>query len=64
MSHGLVVCSLCNREVHQDGPRSVQNGWRHCDDGSPRCPGASSAYARREDVSGKACFRDAVDGER
>ena len=52
MSTGIVICSVCSREVHQDGPRewhgkSDPNGtatWRHCEDKTPVCSGAAIAY--------------------
>ena len=56
MSYGLVVCSKCSREVHQDWPHQ---GWRHCEDKTPRCDGASSIYPRsRADIVGRFCGRD------
>ena len=42
MSTGLVVCSICHREVHQDGP---EHSWTHFNDQSPRCEGAEILYA-------------------
>ncbi len=57
MSYGLVICSVCKREVHQTSPGS--NGWTHCEDSTPRCPGAVSAYpASDEEIVGKYCGRD------
>lgn len=40
MSKGVVICSSCERKVHQDG-----NKWTHCDDGTPRCLNALSVNA-------------------
>jgi hypothetical protein len=57
MSQGIVVCSTCKHEVHQDGPAAA---WQHCDDGSPRCDGAQSVYpASTGEIEGKWCGRDA-----
>jgi hypothetical protein len=60
MSTGLVICSTCRREVHQDSRRSpLEKGWYHCDDGTPRCAGAHSAYPQTADeVRGPACCAD------
>lgn len=61
MSAGLVVCSKCRREVHQDGPRDQAAGsrsWRHCEDKTARCDGATSEHATPEQVQGVACFAD------
>lgn len=64
MSSGIVICSKCKREVHQDGPR-VPSGsftvatWRHCEDKTPRCAGATSDYPRSvADIVGKWCGAD------
>lgn len=59
MSSGLVICSLCRREVHQDGLKNIERGWRHCDDSSPRCAGATSTYPRtRSEICGRFCGAD------
>lgn len=62
MSYGMVICSKCCREVHQDGPREVANGWTHCEDRTPRCDGAQSVYPSRErtEVKGKWCAADDI----
>lgn len=62
MSTGLVICDICHREVHQDGPVDA-NGratWRHCNDKTPAsdCVKAQVRYGSREEVVGKACFAD------
>lgn len=63
MSNGIVVCSICGREVHQDGP-AVKVGayeqytWLHCEDKTPRCEGAISDFAMGKDPVGKWCGRD------
>lgn len=47
MSWGVVACSVCRREVHQNGPEDPKtrtHGWTHCEDGTPRCEGSVSAY--------------------
>lgn len=66
MSAGLVVCSACRREVHQNGPYKYpekppgfrESTWQHCEDQTPICIGASAPYADRHEVKGKACFAD------
>ena len=35
MSTGMVICSRCQREVHQDGDHRIRKGWRHCNGASP-----------------------------
>lgn len=56
MSYGVVACSKCRREVHQNGPVVhhsscktptrcyCPHGWTHCEDLSARCEGAESSY--------------------
>lgn len=76
MSAGLVICSNCSREVHQDGPRQhnamrckcphdtgwCPAGWRHCEDKTPRCEGASSAYPKQKDyIVGGYCGADGIE---
>lgn len=62
MSWGLVICNVCRREVHQDGERNIPDGpnqWRHCEDKTPRCDGATSRYlAAGERPTGAYCERD------
>ena len=61
MSTGLVICSECKREVHQDGPHLLDepDTWRHCEDKSPRCKGADSTYPQdRSEIVGKFCGMD------
>ena len=56
MSFGLVICSTCKREVHQDGENHT---WRHCEDKSPRCEGADSVYpSDKSGIAGKFCGMD------
>lgn len=60
MSCGLVICSECRREVHQDGPDQT---WRHCQDKTPRCDGAVSRYpSSRAEIVGPFCGADDLDG--
>lgn len=55
MSSGIVVCSVCNREVHQDGLRA----WRHCEDRTALCSDGSGIYpASTEAIVGRWCGRD------
>lgn len=59
MSTGMVICSRCRRELHQWGHQSIERGWLHCEDNTPRCEGATSDYPRRaEDVRGEYCEAD------
>jgi hypothetical protein len=62
MSYGMVICSKCQHELHQSGPREVANGWEHCDLDTPRCEGAESIYPSRErsEVKGKWCASDDI----
>ena len=55
MSTGMLICELCYREVHQDGPNHT---WTHCEDQSPRCEGAGSVWPFMGHVKGKWCGRD------
>lgn len=48
MSYGIVICSVCSRELHQGGNREIANGWRHCEGNTPKCEGASAEYAVNE----------------
>ncbi len=60
MSYGIVICSICFREVHQIGPQnSIEKGWRHCEDKTPRCKGAQSVYPKdKSQIKGKWCGMD------
>lgn len=71
MSYGLVICSSCRREVHQDGPnhptgptgRQLAKTWTHCEDKSPRCDGAVSVYPKQaQEIVGPVCCRDELGG--
>ena len=56
MSYGLVICSACKREVHQDGENQT---WRHCEDKTPRCEGAVSSYpTEKSEIIGDFCGKD------
>jgi hypothetical protein len=69
MSSGVVVCSACRREVHQDGPPAWPSPgaaltWRHCEDKTPRCAGAHSAFpASPADIVGRWCGMDQTPGQ-
>lgn len=64
MSTGLVICSVCLREVHQDGDRAIRNGWRHCGRRDARgvsviCDGGIAVFPGPADrVNGPACEMD------
>ncbi len=53
MSTGLVICSVCHHEVHED-----QRGWYHCD-GGMICNGGRAIYPENvSEIQGKWCGRD------
>lgn len=62
MSAGIVVCSACRREVHQDGPLvDGRSGWSHCEDKSPICDDAGAVYPDAgEQPRGHWCGRDDI----
>lgn len=55
MSTGLVICSVCLREVHQDGPNQ---SWTHCEDRTARCENANSVYPLMGHIKGEWCGKD------
>jgi len=56
MSYGVVICSLCKREVHLEN-----RTWIHCEDGTALCNGANPIYPHTlADIRGKWCGRDDV----
>jgi hypothetical protein len=57
MSYGIVICTICRREVHQN-PNSRE--WYHCEDQTSRCVGANCiAPDEPSDIAGRWCGRDA-----
>lgn len=59
MSTGMVICSACKRELHQDGDKAIQNGWIHCPDKTAMCIGAHAEYPKSpSDIKGPWCGRD------
>jgi len=57
MSAGIVVCSICYHEVHQNS-----GGWFHCDSKTPICDGARPEYPTSTAyIEGKWCGRDGED---
>lgn len=73
MSSGIVICSICRREAHQDGPRKhtdgcrcasndtgyCRAGWTHCEDKTPTCDGAEIVYPPTIDrIRGRYCGMD------
>ena len=61
MSTGIVVCSICSREVHQ----SVYHKWTHCEDATPLCPYAERVYPKSTDeIKGAWCGSDGSPRER
>jgi hypothetical protein len=56
MSWGILICSKCKREIHQDGP---DHSWTHCEDKTSICDGAGKIYpTSREQIKGKFCGKD------
>ena len=45
MSYGIVICSKCKREVHQDGS---EHSWRHCEDKTAICQNAEDCWRAGE----------------
>lgn len=62
MSFGLVGCSKCRHEIHQDRDENGNLFWYHCDDKSRICEGATSLYLNRDGIVGKACYGDELNG--
>ena len=66
MSYGIVVCSKCRREVHQNGGMECGMGWTHCTGssaapGSPICKGAKAVYpSSTEEIVGAYCGADGM----
>lgn len=60
MSSGIVICSVCSGEVHQDGPRSDgPRAWRHCHAKTALCPDATVIYpTSTAAIVGPWCGRD------
>lgn len=59
MGTGLVICSRCQREIHQDGDRDLRNGWQHCEDGTPICEDSGTRYpSTRSEIRGRYCGAD------
>ena len=54
MNYGIVICSKCNREVHQhwtsDDIAVTFDGWYHCEDKSSLCQGATMIYLGGENL--------------
>lgn len=61
MSAGLVICSVCRKEVHQDGPKQT---WRHCSrfhGWTSLCEQADKVYPKtREEIVGLFCQADGL----
>lgn len=73
MSMGIVVCSRCDREVHQDGPKITVEAhgykqqvstWQHCEDRTAMCKNATPDYARERKIIGVMCGMDGAASER
>lgn len=66
MSSGVVMCSKCKKEVHQNGLKDVNNctAWTHCSGtwlkpGTPICEGAKVVFAALGELKGDWCGADA-----
>lgn len=68
MSYGLVICSKCKKEVHQEklvGEQTsrvtfnLKNIWMHCEDTTTICKGAEAVFPKsRSEIVGKPCMKD------
>jgi len=59
MSYGLAICANCHKEVHQTGDSTIEKGWIHCEDNTPRCADAGSIYAEdKTQIVGNWCGAD------
>ncbi len=67
MSYGLVICSFCKREVHQDGTKDATTGrhaWKHCNTGSWICHDAKAIHPQsRDEIMAEFCGADDFDGK-
>jgi hypothetical protein len=60
MSTGIVICSVCFRELHQSPNRK----WYHCEDNSLECKEGYHEYAMElKRIKGRWCGAD-NDGEK
>ena len=58
MSTGIIICSICHRELHQQSDRS----WYHCEDATPECkPGQHEYAGKLSRIKGKWCGADRYD---
>jgi hypothetical protein len=58
MSYGIVVCSKCNREIHQH-TNAKSRQWYHCEDSTGMCDQADAIYpASMQQVKGNYCGKD------
>ena len=61
MSTGIVKCSKCSKEVHQEGEDFGygKHSWIHCESNRPMCEDASAEYVHKiSDIVGKWCGKD------
>jgi hypothetical protein len=65
MSWGIVACSKCRREMHQNGPVVDDVAtWLHCEDQSPACEGGRFCPEYEDEVRGKFCQIDGMGEQR
>lgn len=63
MGCGIIICSVCSREIHQTGPKMYEGrrGWTHCEDRTPMCIGGKPAYPHsKRDIVGLWCGCDEI----
>uniref|UniRef100_A0A6M3LE14 Uncharacterized protein n=1 Tax=viral metagenome TaxID=1070528 RepID=A0A6M3LE14_9ZZZZ len=61
MSTGIIICSKCKREMHQEGQKDVWGKfiWTHCEDKTPRCSEGEAVWPENEcEIAGKFCGKD------
>lgn len=58
MSCGIMVCSVCRREIHQDGPKNGRHTWRHCNTKSAICYDACPDWAAVGEPRDEFCGAD------
>ena len=57
MSYGIMMCGICQREIHQD---DSDHTWRHCMDKTRICDGASKEFAGDGEGRGVFCGKDGM----
>ena len=65
MSYGIVICSICKREVHQKRNTETDRlSWFHCEDTTDICSTAQTVYpSSTEEIRGAYCGMDDLEGK-